>query len=220
MEKTTCKKCNRNFKTIQARAGHQAHCNKNNKVRCNICDNEYNISSFKSHLLSHRKDKPCLVCNTITSNPKYCSSSCSAIDTNKKKAKERYCLNCKKSIKRTINKYCSTDCQTNYQHKEKIKNWKNGIPIKNINTPKWLRMYLFEKYNNKCCKCGWNEINSYSNKQPLEVEHIDGNSTNNKEENLELLCPNCHSLTPTYRALNTGNGRLNRRKRYAENKSY
>ena len=33
----------------------------------------------------------------------------------------------------------------------------------------------------------------------LEVEHKDGNHDNNKEENLQLLCPNCHSITATYR---------------------
>lgn len=34
---------------------------------------------------------------------------------------------------------------------------------------------------------------------PLEVEHIDGNSENNDPSNLLLLCPNCHTFTPTYR---------------------
>ena len=38
-------------------------------------------------------------------------------------------------------------------------------------------------------------------------QHIDGNSKNNKEENLTLLCPNCHSLTKTYKGANRGNGR-------------
>lgn len=38
--------------------------------------------------------------------------------------------------------------------------------------------------------------------------------------NLILLCPNCHSLTPTYKALNKGNGRHNRMKRYNDGKSY
>jgi predicted HNH restriction endonuclease len=41
----------------------------------------------------------------------------------------------------------------------------------------------------------------------VEVEHIDGNWRNNQPSNLTLLCPNCHSLTPTYRALNWGRGR-------------
>lgn len=37
---------------------------------------------------------------------------------------------------------------------------------------------------------------------PLELDHVDGNSDNNTLSNLRLLCPNCHSLTPTYRGKN------------------
>jgi hypothetical protein len=37
---------------------------------------------------------------------------------------------------------------------------------------------------------------------PLELDHIDGNHQNNALENLRLLCPNCHSLTPTFRGRN------------------
>lgn len=37
---------------------------------------------------------------------------------------------------------------------------------------------------------------------PLEVHHIDGNKSNNELHNLQLLCPNCHALTPTYRGKN------------------
>jgi 5-methylcytosine-specific restriction endonuclease McrA len=39
---------------------------------------------------------------------------------------------------------------------------------------------------------------------PLELEHKDGNCTNHNIENLELLCPNCHALTDTYRGKNKG----------------
>jgi hypothetical protein len=39
---------------------------------------------------------------------------------------------------------------------------------------------------------------------PLELDHIDGDRTNNLLENLRLLCPNCHALTPTYRGRNIG----------------
>ena len=36
----------------------------------------------------------------------------------------------------------------------------------------------------------------------LELDHIDGDSTNHVFSNLQVLCPNCHSLTPTFRARN------------------
>jgi Zn finger protein HypA/HybF involved in hydrogenase expression len=77
-------------------------------------------------------------------------------------------------------------------------------------TQKWLRTFLFGKYKNKCCKCGWSQINSVSGKIPLEVNHIDGDAENCKEENLELICPNCHSLTPNFRSLNK-NSKRNRK---------
>ncbi len=38
---------------------------------------------------------------------------------------------------------------------------------------------------------------------PLELDHVDGIKENNVLSNLRLLCPNCHALTPTYRAKNT-----------------
>ncbi|MFC8335502.1 HNH endonuclease signature motif containing protein [Streptomyces rubiginosohelvolus] len=39
---------------------------------------------------------------------------------------------------------------------------------------------------------------------PLEVDHIDGNWRNNRPQNLQLLCPNCHSTTDTYRGRGKG----------------
>ena len=80
--------------------------------------------------------------------------------------------------------------------------------------------YLIHKHGEKCMECGWCEINLLSGKVPIELEHIDGNSENNSLNNLKLLCPNHHSLTPTYKALNKGNGRHARMVRYNSGKSF
>jgi hypothetical protein len=58
--------------------------------------------------------------------------------------------------------------------------------------------YLHEKYNKKCATCGWQGINISTGKPVLEIDHLDGNSENNTEANLIVLCPNCHALTPNY----------------------
>jgi hypothetical protein len=42
---------------------------------------------------------------------------------------------------------------------------------------------------------------------PLELDHVNGKRTDNRLENLRLLCPNCHALTPTYRGRNIGRAR-------------
>ena len=51
-------------------------------------------------------------------------------------------------------------------------------------------------------------------------DHIDGDATNNRRENLRLVCPNCDSQLPTYKSRNRGKGRHFRRQRYANGQSY
>lgn len=119
------------------------------------------------------------------------------------------CLNCDLELSSFRKKYCTNQCQRKYEHKEYIKNWKSGL-LKGGSiwkTSPYIRKYLFEKYNNMCAGCGWGAVNVYTGNIPLEVEHLDGNWENNDEKNLVLICPNCHSLSKTYRALNKGKGR-------------
>lgn len=74
---------------------------------------------------------------------------------------------------------------------------------------------MLKKANYQCEKCGWNTINPYTNKVPLEIHHKDGNYKNTTENNLEVLCPNCHSLTNNFRA--RGKGRDSRKITYLIN---
>lgn len=52
----------------------------------------------------------------------------------------------------------------------------------------------------RCEKCGLDEWNGLP--IPLEVDHVNGISNDNRVDNLMILCPNCHAQTPTYRGRN------------------
>jgi hypothetical protein len=123
------------------------------------------------------------------------------------------CLNCGKEPYRSFYKYCSNLCQRSSEHRNYIQKWQRG-EISGLSTigtvSRNIKNYLREKYSNKCCVCGWAEINQTTGQVPLVADHIDGNWRNNKEENLRLICPNCDSLTATYAALNKGKGRAGR----------
>lgn len=172
------------------------------------------------------ESKKCLCCDEefsslISEERKFCNHSCSAIFNNKLKVKDRKCLNCEKVFERkkgwSTRRYCDTKCQAEYYRKQKFELIEGGDA--SLSTS-WYKKYLIHKHGEKCMECGWCEVSKYSGNVPIELEHIDGDSENNSLENLKLLCPNCHSLTPIYKALNAGNGRHSRRKRYEEGKSY
>jgi len=53
----------------------------------------------------------------------------------------------------------------------------------------------------QCEECGWSR-KSVDGRIPLEIDHINGDSHDNRFNNLRILCPNCHSLKPTHRGRN------------------
>ncbi len=66
-----------------------------------------------------------------------------------------------------------------------------------------VKRYLLKKLGACCAECGWSEINPWSGKTALVLDHIDGSHENTSASNFRLLCPNCHAMTPTFAGLNT-----------------
>lgn len=117
------------------------------------------------------------------------------------------CLYCGKELiqAQRHNIYCSNECANAAKFNNKVQAWLNGEydgTIKNGVISSTIKRYLLQQANYKCSVCGWGEVNPVTGKVPLEIHHIDGNYLNNSIENLQVLCPNCHSLTSNYKALN------------------
>lgn len=78
--------------------------------------------------------------------------------------------------------------------------WARGKQLKqteSYQSPTYLKRALITERGHVCESCCNHEWLG----QPitLELEHIDGDRSNNMHDNLKLLCPNCHSQTPTWR---------------------
>lgn len=147
----------------------------------------------------------CTECNKELTGKqsKFCSVKC------KKKyfVKEHNCEYCDTLCR---NRFCNQTCKAKQNRKLQVE---NGTA-----KHRTYKLYLIDVYGEKCMECGWCERNTYTGNIPIELEHIDGNNSNNDLTNLKLLCPNHHSLTPTYKGANRGNGPVERRERYQKDK--
>ncbi|WP_327095186.1 HNH endonuclease [Nocardia vinacea] len=133
----------------------------------------------------------------------------------------RQCKGCAAAlVKRSQLVYCSLGCQQATQRKALTERWLHtGEARVRGHQGHYLRDYLTDAQSHRCAICG---IRSEWRGRPLAfiLDHIDGDPTHNRRENLRLICPNCDSQLPTYKSRNRGNGRHSRRGRYANGQSY
>ncbi len=119
------------------------------------------------------------------------------------------CLNCGKETKGK-NKFCSFECSCEYRHKEAYKKYLQDSETycKGNYTPKNFKNEFMNEQENKCAICGCSPVH---NGKPLVfvLDHIDGDASNNKRDNLRMVCPNCDSQLPTFKSKNKNSTRRN-----------
>lgn len=136
--------------------------------------------------LINEKRKFCLFCGKEIiggdCRKKFCNNSCAASYNNKKRGKHS---------EETKNKIALSMQEKNKEHKI-VKNKKSSYKVKHIKD----RLFRDGVKEYKCEICG---ISSWNGKDlVLQLHHINGNHYDNDIDNLQILCPNCHSQTDNF----------------------
>lgn len=145
---------------------------------------------------------------------RFCSRSCA----NRKKHTEETKSKISESVKAVDRSNRSIEDIKKFA-KQASDKWKekslNRILTSDYNSLSYgqLKKRIILEQEGKCNVCG---LDSWLGKPIVfEFEHKDGNRDNNERNNLEVLCPNCHSLTDTWRGRNK-NSQMIRKKHISD----
>jgi hypothetical protein len=141
----------------------------------------------------------------------FCSHTCRAIfygsEKSKRLTKQWHCKSCHKehhSVPFKTKRFCNMKCYNDNKLSKHITKFNKGM-LSERNT---IKRCLTKLFGYKCFTCGLDCWQGH--RLSLELDHVDGNANNNMPSNLRLVCPNCHSITPTWKGRNRGSGRASR----------
>jgi hypothetical protein len=131
---------------------------------------------------------------------------------NKGKKEKKECANCKELYLSTqkVSKYCSKDCEVEYKINKKYEYYlDNQDEYLKIVSIKFVKQHILKEQNN-CCNICENKNEWNGELIVFILDHINGDASNNKRENLRLVCPNCDSQLDTYKSKNKNSARKER----------
>jgi hypothetical protein len=104
------------------------------------------------------------------------------------------------------NKYCNNRCQADHKRQQWYEDNRLLFEQGLLKSRSSIKRFVTIRDGYYCVICNQQPIH---NNKPLIMilDHIDGDASNNSPTNFRLVCPNCDTQLPTYKAKNTGNGR-------------
>lgn len=102
--------------------------------------------------------------------------------------------------------FCNSKCHEEFRHKALLARIligeAKGYTGKQAALSRTLKRHLKETRGSACSLCGWDGFHPIDNKSLTEFHHVDGNCFNCDLNNIQILCPNCHSMTHNFKARN------------------